>query len=96
MPGGLPCLPPQLHTFRRYSTDSSFFRDIRLGKSGTPGRGGRRAAGVMRGEVAAPLSPDRISLPNTPVGLSASLHKYFPDKALFVNAVRAGLRESPQ
>lgn len=84
----------QPHTFRRCSTYLSFFREIRLEESGTPGRAGRRAAGVMWGEVATPLSPDRMSLSNIHVGLSALLHKYFPDKGLFANTVKAGLKES--
>lgn len=94
LPACLQSQPPQLHTFQRHSTYLSFFREIRLEKSGAPGRAGRRAAGVMRGEVATPLSPGRISLSNIHVGLLALLHKYFPDKNLFVNAVKADLKES--
>ena len=80
------------------STDFSFYRGIRLKKSRTSGAAGRRAAGAMQGEVAIVLSPGRISLSctlqNVHVGLFALLRKYFPEKGLFGNTLKAALKES--
>lgn len=69
--GGLPCLLPaepaitshmRLGGTRADSTDFSFYRKIRLKKSGTSGAAGRRAARAMQGEVARLISRQNLSL----------------------------------